>query len=514
MKVYDVFISYRRTDGKTAQNLYEQLVRYGFSVFWDKTSLENGKFGHDIKVAIDHCDHFILLVNDNTLERCFQDEDDWILQEAAEAIRKKKNIVPLFIGNRQEFPKDLPERIRELQEFNGIVSFNCNSLDSMKELTNKFLSDNEVFSQDSDYEISGNILVKCIHPTLNMTIPDGIRRIENNAFSNCTSILEVHLNDSLEEIGENSFQRCRDLEYIVFPESVRTIQTRAFYRCHKIKTIQLPRSLRSVGAQAFAFCNNIREVTINEQLQSLDVTAFEECTKLRSFVADSANTFFCSIDGVLYNKNKDVLIKCPAGLDGTFFVPEGVKVVGRYAFANSNIKKIIFRSPIDEIERYAFLNSHVKEIDYPFEARDVAVDKISFSGCESLTVNPFAVDESEQAKSSGAKRHQTIDEFIIIKTSFESEEEAYNMIKMLLERDLIVSGQIKEHRAIYKWDGEISDEREIELLCFTRGLLYNDVEEYILEHHSYDCPEILCIPIINTSVSFGKWIRESTKKRR
>ena len=39
--------------------------------------------------------------------------------------------------------------------------------------------------------------------------------------------------------------------------------------------------------------------------------------------------------------------------------------------------------------------------------------------------------------------------FCLIKTTFESEEEAVNMAKMLLNKNLIVSGQIKEMRSLY-----------------------------------------------------------------
>lgn len=100
--------------------------------------------------------------------------------------------------------------------------------------------------------------------------------------------------------------------------------------------------------------------------------------------------------------------------------------------------------------------------------------------------------------------------YVIVKTSFESKDEACSMLKSLLKKNLIASGQMKEQRSIYKWNGEICDEKEIELLCFTRGKLYNRVKEYISANHSYECPEILCLPITDASDSFGEWIDELT----
>ena len=98
MKVFDVFLSYRRTDLLTAEKLYNKLTRDGYHVFWDKESLDFGKFDQSIKTAIRNCKNFILIVNDNTLDRRIESEEDWILQEISEALSFKKNIVPLFIG--------------------------------------------------------------------------------------------------------------------------------------------------------------------------------------------------------------------------------------------------------------------------------------------------------------------------------------------------------------------------------------------------------------------------------
>lgn len=511
MKVFDVFISYRRVDSEIAERLYEELHHSGFVVFWDKESLENGLFGDDIRTAIRNCEHFLLLMNDDTLDRCFNDSEDWIMQEVSEAISKKKNIIPLFIGSTSRFPEQLPDKIKSLGAYNGIPEFDCDDDNSMKQLVTKFLKNGDVYSQDDYFEINGDTLTRCTHPTLKVMIPSGVRVIGKEAFADCTMIQEVHFDTELEEIGESAFQRCRNLEYIDLPPHLKSVRKKAFYRCHHLKAINLSESIEEIEEQAFAFCNSVREVRLDKKLCNIDVTAFEECTKLKTIVIDPSNQLYSSGDGVLFNKDKTSLLKFPAAKQGTYKVPVSVKKIGKYAFANSSISKIVFTSELMEIEKYAFLDSSVKIIEYPFSAHMTTVDRLSFSGCDSLAENPFEIIREDSNEDTNIKERLVLYEYVIVKTSFESEEEAYNMIKMLLERELIVSGQIKEHRAVYKWDGGISDEKEIELLCFTRGILYNKVEEYILEHHSYDCPEILCIPIINTSVAFGKWINEGTR---
>ena len=103
-------------------------------------------------------------------------------------------------------------------------------------------------------------------------------------------------------------------------------------------------------------------------------------------------------------------------------------------------------------------------------------------------------------------------QFCLIKTAFESEEEAIKMAKMLLDNRLIVSGQIRKMRSLYMWEDELCNEGEIELTCFTESGLYTEVEKFINEHHSYELCELICLPIINISDGFGKWISEYTGK--
>lgn len=100
--------------------------------------------------------------------------------------------------------------------------------------------------------------------------------------------------------------------------------------------------------------------------------------------------------------------------------------------------------------------------------------------------------------------------FCLIKTTFESEEEAVKIAKMLLDKKLIVSGQIKEMRSLYVWKDELCDEKEFELTCFTESRLHKEVEEFINSRHSYELCQIICIPITNISKEFGNWISSYT----
>ena len=104
--------------------------------------------------------------------------------------------------------------------------------------------------------------------------------------------------------------------------------------------------------------------------------------------------------------------------------------------------------------------------------------------------------------------------FCLVKTAIDSEEKAVTLAKMLLNKNLIVLGQIKEMRSLYVWNDEFCDEKEFELTCFTESRLYSKVEEFINSHHSYELCQIICIPLGKISDRFGNWIVSYTGKEK
>lgn len=121
---YDIFISYRREGGfDTAKHLYDLLTRDGFKVSFDIDTLRNGDFDESLLQRIDECKDFILIVDknafDRTLDPSFDPKKDWLRQELAYALKKKKNIIPVFLNGVKGFPDKLPVDVRDVYMKNG-----------------------------------------------------------------------------------------------------------------------------------------------------------------------------------------------------------------------------------------------------------------------------------------------------------------------------------------------------------------------------------------------------------
>lgn len=120
---FEVFISYRRKTGvQDARTLYYALKSIGIRAFFDYNSIRNGKFNEAIYDAIDKADCFILLLTPGSLDRCVQDEKDWVRKEIEYAITHQKIIIPVSPTNQgvisvlpPELPPLMEDALRNLQ---------------------------------------------------------------------------------------------------------------------------------------------------------------------------------------------------------------------------------------------------------------------------------------------------------------------------------------------------------------------------------------------------------------
>lgn len=129
---YQIFISYRRDGGESlAALLHERFIRMGYRVFYDVESLRSGNFNEKLLEVITECDDVLLVLPPGGLDRCLNDENDWVRREIEHALKCGKNIVPIMMRN-FEFPAHLPESLKPLVNKNG-VSANMEYFDAVVE---------------------------------------------------------------------------------------------------------------------------------------------------------------------------------------------------------------------------------------------------------------------------------------------------------------------------------------------------------------------------------------------
>jgi len=100
----------------------------------------------------------------------------------------------------------------------------------------------------------------------------------------------------------------------------------------------------------------------------------------------------------------------------------------------------------------------------------------------------------------------------IVYITTNSEEEAEiigrNIVAKKLAACVNIIGNMK---SIYHWEGKIESAQEIILIAKTKKALMSELIENVKTLHSYECPCIVAIPIIDGNVDYIKWIRNETK---
>jgi periplasmic divalent cation tolerance protein len=65
--------------------------------------------------------------------------------------------------------------------------------------------------------------------------------------------------------------------------------------------------------------------------------------------------------------------------------------------------------------------------------------------------------------------------------------------------------------SMYWWQGEIQDDREVILIAKTKESLIPELIEKVKTIHSYDCPCVVSLPIVDGNKEFLEWVAEETK---
>ena len=224
------------------------------------------------------------------------------------------------------------------------------------------------------YAFSGCLTLKEI------TIPNSVTSIGFWAFSHCYALTKVNMGNGVTSIKENAFNQTAlynnaenwtnnvlyigdclieakdevgnnyeilpgtriiadnaftysnsDLTQITIPGTVTHIGDEAFSGI-ALTEVTLPNGLIHIGYRAFR-CIGLREITIPSSVTSIEGMSFF-CESLTTIHVESGNPAYCSIDGILFNKDKTKLLHYPAGKrENTYTIPDGVTDIEKGAFS-------------------------------------------------------------------------------------------------------------------------------------------------------------------------------------
>ncbi len=145
--------------------------------------------------------------------------------------------------------------------------------------------------------------------------------------------------------------------------------------------------ITSVGAFTLNCDDKIKTINIGANVKEIDTKAFYSCWALQNIEVDENNPYYCDVDGVLYNKEKTVVMCYPCDHDEylrqkygyerelfteeitpeyqrdiqTYVVPSSVKRIDEMCFNYANLRVIYLPEGLERIETLSIFKLHERK---------------------------------------------------------------------------------------------------------------------------------------------------------
>ncbi len=122
-----------------------------------------------------------------------------------------------------------------------------------------------------------------------LVIPEGVTKINENAFAYFGALTSLTLPASLTEIADYAFYGCYNLEEAIFKCTELNVGQFAFQNCQSLKKIDFTGEKLVLGNDVFAYCSSLKEISWNSmEIKNIPKDAFIECSALETFVVPAS----------------------------------------------------------------------------------------------------------------------------------------------------------------------------------------------------------------------------------
>ena len=278
--------------------------------------------------------------------------------------------------------------ISPLQGFAQVVTKTASQEDiaevssgSMQKADMEEVSSENTQKEESDFVIADGILTEYTGKEAEITIPDGVTSIEENAFKENKVITKVVFPDSLKTIKYMAFQKCTSLKEVYFGNKVEQINGYAFYGCKAVQKVTFTgQTVPTITSKPDFFGSNgvvnLKRIYVESGCYGRYMAAYGQSISDSTRIIELKADDFVIENGILVNY---------VGDDEVVTVPDKVGEIGTGAFKNNtSVKKVILPDGITTIGAYAFSGcSMLESINLPGELETIGAR--SFYNCRALS---------------------------------------------------------------------------------------------------------------------------------
>jgi hypothetical protein len=297
---------------------------------------------------------------------------------------------------------------------------NCTSLTSIN-----VDAANDAFTSMDGVVYDNSTETLLIYPTAKagaFSIPDGVTTIKKQSFTHTTAITDVTIPESVTLIDKQAFYLA-SITSVIVPASASVIKVQAFRACPNLTSITVdpgnevyssvdgvlygdnettllqypsglpgaftvPSSVTTIPAHAFSNSSVLTSVTFPDTVTSINSSCAVATPSMTSFIVDTFNEVYSSLDGVIYGDNETTLLLAPKGISGHFDIPNTVTTLADSSFGGCELLTSV--TIPDSVTTLAggwasgpFTRSGLTSVIIPDSVTDIAGP--SFYGCVDLT---------------------------------------------------------------------------------------------------------------------------------
>ena len=219
-------------------------------------------------------------------------------------------------------------------------------------------------------------------------LPSNLKMIQNSAITNCETETLDPLPDTLEYIGRAGMARLNFTNDLVIPDSVWFIGDYAIETIQS-QNVDFGNGVEYIGKNTLADSPNVTEYIIPDSAKYSGLVAKKTIKKIRyganiadvynriinrksnKIITDTIevsenNKWFSTVDGVLFNKDKTVLLFYSEKLQNkSYSIPSGCARIKESAFyGNQTLKEVFIPNTMKVIGDYAFKNSFIEKVTF------------------------------------------------------------------------------------------------------------------------------------------------------
>lgn len=211
------------------------------------------------------------------------------------------------------------------------------------------------------------------------------------AFQDCPSLRNIHFEKTCFslKLGKGCFRRS-GIEFFSAPMLLERLPAETFAGCRRLRNVDF--CAEQIDENAFQNCSALHLLPLKEGLQRIFYPAFDGCgaldqlelpatlrccaatfrgSGLRALKVSAENPQYTSEGGVLYDKNKWMVIACPPKKEDEVVLPDSVNSICPGAFWGSHITGISMKN-VAAIGEHAFFSSSIQKLELPKKLHFIA----------------------------------------------------------------------------------------------------------------------------------------------